>query len=157
MDFLLLNVLLALAWAALNGQFSPQYLFFGFILGYLMLFISRRALGCTSYVTKVPRVIRFLLFFLGELFLSNLRVAWEVLTPGWGMSPAIVAIPLTVTTPLQITLLAQLITLTPGTLSIDVSTDRRVLYVHAMYVKDIDEFRRSIKEGFEKQIQEVFQ
>lgn len=156
MNFLLLNILLALIWAALNGEFSLEYLVSGFILGYLMLVVARRALNSTAYVQRVPRVLRFIVIFIIELIKSNLRVAWEVLTPGFHMSPAIVAIPLTVNTPFQITLLAQLITLTPGTLSIDVSTDRRVLYIHAMYVKDVDAFRRSIKEGFERQIQEVF-
>ena len=78
------------------------------ILGYLMLVVSRRALNSTAYVQRVPLVIRFVVIFMVELIKSNLRVAWEVLSPGWNMSPAIVAIPLTVTTPFQITLLAQL-------------------------------------------------
>ncbi|MBZ0292846.1 MAG: Na+/H+ antiporter subunit E [Anaerolineae bacterium] len=157
MNFFLLNVLLAVAWAALNGQFSPEFLLSGFILGYAMLWISRRALGCGGYVTKVPRVIRFFAYFLWELFSANLRVAWEVITPRFHMRPAIVAIPLSLESDLEITLLAQLITLTPGTLSIDVSSDKRVLYVHSMYVNDIDAFRRSIKDGFERQIRELLE
>jgi multicomponent Na+:H+ antiporter subunit E len=71
------------------------------------------------------------------------------------MRPAIVAIPLDLRSPLAITLLAQMITLTPGTLSLDVSSDRRVLYVHSMYVDDIDAFRRSIKDGFERRLLQV--
>ncbi len=157
MNFLLLNILLALVWSALNGQFSPEYLVSGFTIGYLMLVIARRALNATGYVSRVPRIVRFILYFIVELFRANIRVAWEVLTPGFHMSPAIVSIPLTLTDPIQITLLSQMITLTPGTLSLDVSTDRRVLYVHAMYVNDVEDFRRSIKNGFEKQIQAVFE
>lgn len=157
MNFFALNIQLAVAWAALNGQFSLEYLVSGFILGYVMLWISQQALGSTNYVQRVPRVIRFCAYFLQELFLTNIRVAWEVITPKFHMRPAIVAIPLTVQDDYQITLLAQLIMLTPGTLMIDVSTDKRVLYVHSMYVDDVDEFRRSIQNGFERQIRELFQ
>ena len=66
-----------------------------------------------------------------------------------------VAIPLDAETDAEITLLANLITLTPGTLSLDVSDDRRVLYIHAMYVDDVEELRRSIKDGFEKRVMEL--
>lgn len=156
MNFFLLNVLLAIAWTGLNGQFTPEHLFAGFFLGYVMLFISRRALRCEHYVTKVPVVLRFALYFAYELLTANIRVAWEVITPRFRMNPAIVAIPLDLTRDFEITLLAQLITLTPGTLSIDVSTDKRVLYVHSMYVTNVDDFRHSIKNGFERQVKELF-
>jgi multicomponent Na+:H+ antiporter subunit E len=156
MNFLLLNVLLAISWAALTGQLSPQNIAGGFLVGYIVMFMSRRALGSTSYVAKVPQVIRFFSYFFWQLLLSNLRVAYEVLTPSFNMRPAIVAIPLDLRGDLEITLLANLITLTPGTLSLDVSSDKRVLYVHAMFVTDIDEFRNDIKNGFEKRVKELF-
>ena len=156
MIYFLLNVLLAIAWAALSGQLSPANLIGGFVLGFIMMYFSRQALGCGRYVTKVPIVIRFVVYFLVQLFLSNLRVALEVVTPGFRMRPAIVAIPLDIRSELEITILANLITLTPGTLSLDVSSDRRVLYVHTMYVTDIDDFRREIKNGFEQRVKELF-
>ena len=78
------------------------------------------------------------------------------MTPQQRMRPAIVAIPLDVRRDFEITLLANLITLTPGTLSLDVSSDKRVLYVHSMYVDDIDAFRREIKNGFERRVKELF-
>lgn len=156
MSFFALNIILAVIWAALSGQFTPENVISGFVVGYVLLWLLRGALGGTSYVTKVPQVMRFIGFFLVELVRANLRVAWEVLTPGHTMHPAIVAIPLDLRNPLQITLLAQMITLTPGTLSLDVSSDRRVLYVHSMYVDDIDKFRAEIKDGFERRVREVF-
>lgn len=157
MNFFLLNTLLAIAWAALSGELTRESLFGGFILGYFMLWVSRRALGCDTYVRKVSQVVRFALYFAWELLQANFRVAYEVLTPGQHMRPAIVAIPLDVQKDVEIILLANVITLTPGTLSLDVSTDRRVLYVHSMYVADIEAFRRSIKQGFERRIEELFQ
>jgi multicomponent Na+:H+ antiporter subunit E len=68
------------------------------------------------------------------------------------MTPGIVSVPLDVTTDLEITILANVISLTPGTLSLDVSDDRKVLYVHSMYIKDREDFIRSIKNGFEKKL-----
>ena len=157
MSHLLLNVLLALAWAALSGQLTPENLLAGFVLGYLLLWLARRALGSTGYVAQVPKVILFIGYFLVELFKANVRVAWEVLTPNLNMRPAIVAIPLDLRRDFAITLLAQLITLTPGTLSLDVSSDKRVLYVHSMYVSDVEAFRREIKDGFERRVKELFE
>jgi multicomponent Na+:H+ antiporter subunit E len=71
------------------------------------------------------------------------------------MVPGIVAVPLDLETDLQITLLATCITLTPGTLSLHVSEDRRTLYVHAMYIDDPDQLVREIKQGFEQRIREI--
>ncbi len=156
MNFFLLNVLLAIAWAALNGDFSPEYLVAGFLLGYAILWTFYRALGSDNYLTRVPRVIYFFFYFLWELFQANLRVLVEVITPRIDARPAIVAVPLDITEDTQITLLVQLLTLTPGSLPIDISSDRRVLYIHMMYVDDLDEARESVKQGFEKQIVELF-
>ena len=90
--------------------------------------------------------------FLRELILSALRVAWLVVQPKPHLHPAIIAYPLTVTTDAQITLLANMITLTPGTLSIDVSDDRRTLYIHAIDVTDREALIGSIAAGFETKI-----
>lgn len=105
---------------------------------------------------KVFWIVWFVLFYLVELFLANLRVAHDVLTPRHRMKPGIIAIPLDAKSDLEIISLANLITMTPGTLSLDVSTDRRVLYIHAMYIDDLEGLRSKIKDGFEKKVMEVF-
>jgi len=156
-SYLLLNVLLAISWAALTGQLTPVNLGGGFVLGYFVLVLSRRALGCNRYVTKVPVAVRFIFYFAWALLLANLRVAYEVLTPSFNMRPAIVAVPLDIRRDFEIAFLASLITLTPGTLSLDVSSDRRVLYVHGMFVSDIEKFRKEIKHGFERRVKELFE
>jgi multicomponent Na+:H+ antiporter subunit E len=66
-----------------------------------------------------------------------------------------VAIPLEARTDFEILFLANLITLTPGTLSLDVSADRKVLYVHAMFLEDRDGFRKQMKDGMERRLLEV--
>lgn len=156
MNWLLLHVLLALVWAALGGELTLVNVGGGFAVGFLVLLLARGALGCQRYVTRVPRVLGFALHFLIMLLQANLRVALEVLTPNYKARPAIVAIPLDIRDEVAITTLANLITLTPGTLSLDVSSDRRVLYVHAMFVTDVEAFRREIKEDLEQRVQDVF-
>lgn len=153
----LLNILLALAWTALTGQFDPVNFMSGFVLGYLVLWLVQGVVGPSNYFKKVSQVISFVLFFVGALIRANLRVAYEVITLTHTMRPGVVAVPLELQTDAAITLLANLITLTPGTLSLDVSADRRVLYVHSMYINDVEQFRREIKEGFERRVMEVFQ
>ncbi len=153
----LLNILLAIAWSALTGQFSPGDLASGFVLGYAILWSLRRQLRGERYFTKVPQVIYFVAYVAWQIILANLNVARTVLfTPKEQIRPGIVAIPLDIRTDAEITMLANLITLTPGTLSIDVADDRSCLYVHTIDVGDPEQFRREIKDGFERLVYEVF-
>jgi multicomponent Na+:H+ antiporter subunit E len=155
MNALLGNLLLALAWVAATGVFSFNNLLVGFILGSVVLYVSRRAIGSPRYFNKMGKVISLMAFFVWELVLANLRVAHDVLTPRHHMRPGVIAVPLAAKSDNEITMLSNLLTLTPGTLSLDVSADRKVLYVHAMYIDDADEVRRKIKEGFERRVLEV--
>lgn len=155
MRFLLLNILLSLAWGALTGDFSPQNLLAGFIFGLVALWVMRFVMKSSGYFSRMPKVLLFVPYFLWELVKANLRMAYHVLMPLRLMRPGVIGIPLDITSDTQITLLANMITLTPGTLSLEVSTDRRVLYVHSIIVDDPEAFRRSIKEGFERKILEV--
>src|SRR5690606_4790039 len=98
------------------------------------------------------------LLFLYELGVRAIKVAKIVLTPDLKsvLNPAIVAVPLNVTSDAEIALLANLITLTPGTLSVDVSDDRRTLYVHVLALSSRDELIAEIANGFERKVKEVF-
>ncbi len=149
------NVLLALAWMGLNGEFSNGNFVIGFALGFVILFFARQITGSPNYVIKVVQVAGLSLFFIKELIVANLRVAFDVLTPGYRTYPSILALPLDARTDLEITLLANLITLTPGTLSLDVSADRRTLYIHAMYAENPEAVKASIKHGFERRLLQV--
>jgi multicomponent Na+:H+ antiporter subunit E len=97
-------------------------------------------------VARAGRIVRFAVYFLGQLILANLRVAWEVLTPGYGMRAGIIAVPSRARTDLEIVTLANLISLTPGTLTLEVTEDRSLLFVHTLYVDSPDEFRDRIGE-----------
>jgi multicomponent Na+:H+ antiporter subunit E len=106
---------------------------------------------------RVWRAATFALYFVRELILSNFRVAYDVLRPLRYLSPGVIAIPLDLETDVQITMLSNLITLTPGTMALDVSDDRKVLYIHAMHVRDAERVKRAIKEGFERRIREILE
>jgi multicomponent Na+:H+ antiporter subunit E len=157
MNMVFWNLLLAIVWAISTGVFTLSNLVIGLVLGYFALLLSRRAIGDSTYFVRVPRAVRFAFFYLWQLILSNLRVAYDVITPGYLMRPGVIAVPLDARTDAEITLLANLITLTPGTLSLDLSDDRRILFVHAMYL-DEDDARltaKNIKDGLERRVLEV--
>ncbi len=149
------NLLLALAWVALTGDFSGSNFVVGYVIGYLVLYMAawQMRLG-NSYTRKVPRIIGFVLFFIYDLVKANLRVAYDVVTPTHQMRPGVVAIPLTVDRDAEITVLANLISVTPGTLSLDVSSDRKVLYIHAMYIDSEQELEDSIK-ALERRVMDI--
>jgi multicomponent Na+:H+ antiporter subunit E len=159
MNFALVALILALIWAAITANFTAPNLLLGGLIAFLSLwFIRERVIGPTLFV-RVRRIVSLALLFLYELVLSAMRVAILVLTPNVKaqLKPAIIAFPLTAKSDVEITLLANLITLTPGTLSVDVSEDRKFIYVHAISVSDKDELIKSIATGFEAKIMEAFE
>jgi multicomponent Na+:H+ antiporter subunit E len=107
------------------------------------------------WLKKIPRAVGFMAFFWRELVLSSLQVAYDVITPEDKREPAIVSVPLDVRSDLGIALLANLVTLTPGTLALGLSTDRRELLVHAMFAPDDESLRHDIKDGYERRIMEL--
>jgi multicomponent Na+:H+ antiporter subunit E len=139
----------------MQGQFILEHFVVGLGLGFLILIFARRAVGSPHYTRKVGQVLNLALFFIWELVLANLRVAYDVVTPRHYMKPGVIGIPLAARTELEVTVLASLISLTPGTLSLDVSADRKTLYIHAMYIDEVDAVRRKIKDGFERRVLEV--
>jgi len=118
------------------------------LLLWLLSFLYNR-----RFFRQLPRVVHLTVYFLKELVVANIKVTYEVLTIKNTMSPAVVAVPLDLQRNEEIMLLANMITLTPGTLSLQVSDDRQHLYVHTLYIgRSAEEFRRQIKTGFESKI-----
>ena len=155
MNLFILNLLLAFGFSTIIAQFNLQGLLIGFALGYGALWITQPLYPSTAYFQRVARWTRLVAQFIMELFVSSFAVMWEVVTPGQKSRPGIVAVPLDVTTDLGIMLVANLISLTPGTLSLDVSEDRRFLFVHVMFLDDRDTAVRDIKSGLEKRVLEA--
>lgn len=154
MTLFLWNILLMLVYVAVSQNYSEASFGVGFLLGYLVLWASQRGRRA-KYFSGLRRAVAFVFTFFWELLLSNFKIAVDVLRPKPRMRPGIFAYPLEAQTDGEITLLANIITLTPGTLSLDVSTDRKTLYIHGMYLEDPEGARRSIKEGFERRVLEL--
>lgn len=152
-----INLLMAIVWAAITGSATLHNLVFGFVLSTLTLGLIRGQINGTGYITRVMRVASLVKLFFVELAKSAWKVAIMVVSPKLEIQPGIFAYPLTVTRDFEITLLANLITLTPGTLSVDVSEDRKTLYVHAIDCSDPEGTKREIAEGFERKIREAFE
>ena len=155
MNLFFINVFIALGYMGIDGRFKLSTAAVGFGLGYLALWVTQPLYGHTRYFGRAPRAVALLGYFLVELFLSNLRVLWDVVTPRQISHPGIVGIPLTASSDLEVLLVTNLISLTPGTLSVDLSDDRRMLYVHVMFLDDPETFRAGIKDGLERRILEV--
>lgn len=134
MKNLLLTLVLALAWTVVQGAFTLGNFGVGLALSYGVLRLLQPLLGEAGYEQRIYHQVVLFGVFVEELVRSSVRVATEVLTPGFGMRAGILAVPLSVQSDFGITLFANLISLTPGTLSLDVSDDREYLYIHAMYI-----------------------
>ncbi len=154
-NIFLINVILALVWCAVTGSFAIINIAFGFMLSSAALWLIREQFGTSKYFQRFWLVLSLALLFLKELVLSVIRVAWLVVQPRLRINPSFIAFPLTVDRPHEITLLASLITLTPGTLSVDVSDDQKTLYIHCIDVSDSDAIRDDIAKGFERKIMEA--
>nr|WP_316653221.1 Na+/H+ antiporter subunit E [uncultured Gellertiella sp.] len=143
-------------WLALTGSLSILNLLLGLVVAALALVILGDQLPGTGFRLRPVAALALLLLFLKELMKSAWRVATLVLDPRMSITPAIVVVPVSLTGDAELTLLANLITLTPGTLTVDVAQDRRALYVHALEADDPDRVRRDIRAGFERAIREAF-
>jgi multicomponent Na+:H+ antiporter subunit E len=146
---------LAFLWVFVTGNVTVSNLMVGSLLGYVVLMFAERVPGFRNTFGRLWKALTLLLYFFWELVVSNLKVAYVVASPRFQIEPGVVGVPLDVRTDAEITLLANLITLTPGTMSLEVSDDRRVLYVHGIDVRDREAFIRAIKDGFEKRVLEV--
>lgn len=154
----LYSLLMALIWCLFYESFEFNTFILGFFVSLLIIFFLRRAYLEPYYMQRVLKIIRFGLSFLKELSIANLAVIRIVYKPGvknW-LKPGFVEYPLTVNTDFTITLLANSITLTPGTLSVDVSPDKKFLYIHFLHIDDPKQARESIKNGLERPILQIW-
>ncbi|WP_426123500.1 Na+/H+ antiporter subunit E [Pararhizobium sp. PWRC1-1] len=156
MTFLAVNLLLMLTWTAVSGSFTVHNLLLGFAVGALSIWLVREQFAVARHRVRPVKLLLLVALFFKELSLSAIKVAILVVRPNMRLRPGIFAFPLSLTRDFEITLLANLITLTPGTLSVDVSEDRRTLYVHALDCHDPAAEKRAISNGFERRIREAF-
>ena len=120
-----------------------------------MLIMMRKSFSSRFYMGRVWAVIKLTLLFLKELVLSNISVLKLIIKPKMQIRPAIFAMPTVLEKDWEITLLSIMITLTPGTLVMDISPDNKTLYIHALNIREINEMIDGIRNSFEQVIKEV--
>ena len=153
--YFLMNLLLSFIWVALMGSLQYSNFVFGYLLGFGVLWVMNRNETDQRYFYRVPKIISFFFYFLYELIKANVQVAYDVVTPKYFFKPGIVRYPVDANTDFEINLLATFISLTPGTLIIDISDDKKAIYIHVMYLKNEKHFIEGLKRGVEMRLLEI--
>ncbi|WP_077327118.1 Na+/H+ antiporter subunit E [Virgibacillus siamensis] len=152
---ILINLIIAVMWMFLSEAYTTPSFITGYILGLALLFLLNRFIPDAFYLKRVYKIFMLILLFMKELIKANLDIVKLVYKPKPEFEPGIFALPTILKSNWEITLLANLITLTPGTLTVAVSEDNTHLYIHAMDIDEIDDEINAIKDTFEKAILEV--
>lgn len=153
---LIVNIVIAIIWMFLTESYTFSDLFIGFIVGMVLLFVMRRFIPDSYYLTRVNATVKLVFLFFKELVIANFDIVKIVYRRKLeDVRPGIFTLHTDLRTNWEITILANLITLTPGTLSVYVSDDNSRLYIHAMDIADVEESINAIKHTFEKAIKEV--
>lgn len=155
MNLFALNLLIAVGWAAVGGGFEGTDLLLGYAGGFLALWITRPLFGPSPYFRRVLSALGLLVFFLYELVRSSMAVVWDIVTPEIHSRPRMVKMPLDCQDDTEIMLTANLISLTPGTLTVDVAADKSHLVIHAMFAEEPDEVVHDLKRGMERRVMEA--
>ncbi|ADI38672.1 Na+/H+ antiporter subunit E [Waddlia chondrophila] len=106
---------------------------------------------------RILRIFGFLIYYLKEIVIASLSIAWDILTPSDSLEPGVVEVPIDLKKEISIFALFNLISMTPGSLSLDYSADKKVIYVHVLYLHDQAAFIHKTKEELEKKIQLIFE
>ncbi len=151
------NIFLTFIWITLTMRLNAENFIFGFIVSYFILWFVQRNNKEVRYFRIIPKTTGFFLLFIKEVIIGSLKIGYDIITPKHYMNPGIIAVPLDAKTDLEITLLANSITLTPGTTSLAVSKDKCILYVYNVYIDKNDKQKSidAIKNGLEKKLLEA--
>lgn len=152
-----LTLLLAAVWLLLNNTLSPGQLVLGLTLGWVIPLFTRRYWPDRVRIRRPGRLLRLLGVFLTAVLVANLTVAVLILAGPRRLRPAFVVVPLDLRDELAISLLANLVCLTPGTVSARLSADRRQLLVHALDCPDHAALVAGIKTRFEAPLKEILE
>jgi multicomponent Na+:H+ antiporter subunit E len=156
MNYGIWSGIFGLVWIAITGAFTLPNFALGTAFGAGSLFFIRTDISAAPFFLRIIPVLSLIRLFLFELIMSAIKVSTLVLQPDMKLKSGIFAYETALTKDSHITLLANLITLTPGTLTVDVSDDKRTLYIHAVDCSDLEATRADIRNGFERKIKEAF-
>jgi multicomponent Na+:H+ antiporter subunit E len=151
----LLNLILALIWAALQGALNATNFVIGFLVSAAVIYVFRQMFFEPRYFTKTGLAVKLVLVFFRELIKANLSVLRIVFSPRLRVRSGVIAVPTELRSDVALTMLANMITLTPGTLTLDISPDRRYLFVHTLNLDDPEGVKREIRLAFEVYLEEL--
>ena len=158
LGFTIVSAIMAILWCALQNSVTVQNLVVGFVLGAIIaLALGERGRWQVEArdvfnLKKIYNLANYLVHLGKEIILSNIKVTKLILAPKLEIRPGIVALPADVQGDIPVTLLGNSITLTPGTITLLISEDQNVLYVHALDIEDPEQTKAEIKESLEKYI-----
>lgn len=152
---IVVNLIISFMWMFLSESYTLVTFTLGYIVGIILLLFLNRFFKERFYLERFFKFILLFLTFIRELIVSNIDIVKLVYAKNPNFEPGIFAMPIEVKKNWEITLLANLISLTPGTLSIAVSDDNSIIFIHAMHIDEKEQSIYDIKNTFEKAIMEV--
>lgn len=153
----LLNIFIAFLWLLLRDEdvLRIETVISGFIIGAIIVFLMRRFYGGDYYLYRVLKLLQLILLFITETFKSSVVVIKHILSPKINLEPGIFTYKTSLKGDWQITTLALLLTLTPGSVVMEVNEEGNIFYIHAM---DINRYKKDLENWlvkFEKAIRGV--
>jgi multicomponent K+:H+ antiporter subunit E len=154
----LLTLLLTVVWTMLVNQVTPGNIVLGLALGIVIPLLTAAYWPDRARVRNLPAIIEYFFLVLYDICVANVVVAHKILfVRNTDLRPAWITVPLDLRSPEAITVLAGTVTMTPGTVSSDLSGDGRALLVHCLHAPDPDSVRNDIKQRYERRLKEIFE
>ena len=151
----LINLLIGVVWMFLQDNWSVLTFFSGYLFGLLVIFILRRYLPTKFYIVTLLAIVNLLIVFIYELFTSSIAVIRQIIRPRINITPGIFTLETDLEGDLEVTLLALLLTLTPGSVVMEVSSNNKLFYIHAMDIPESSDAALRSQSKFEKAIKKV--
>jgi multicomponent K+:H+ antiporter subunit E len=151
------SLLLLIVWLLLNNTVAPGHLVLGAFLAIAIPLLTSGMQDPQPSFRKPLSSIRYVFMVIGDIIVANFEVALLVIGPSRKLNPAFVAVPIEIKHELPITILASTVSLTPGTVSAEISEDKQWLYVHVLNLTNKDELITSIKQRYERPLMEIFE
>jgi len=152
---IVLNLIIAFVWMFLNNAWNGVGFLTGYLLGLLLIGSMRRFFPHRLYIVRVWAIIKLIALLFKELVRASIEVIRQIVKPKLDIRPGIFTYQTQLSSDWEVTLLCLLISLTPGSLPLEISGNQRKLFIHALDIKDEQKMSDDIKNTFEKAIMEV--
>jgi multicomponent K+:H+ antiporter subunit E len=152
----LLTLILWAIWLLLNNSIDPGHIVLGGALAVFIPWLTSSYWPEQINIRRPWKLVHYILYVLWDILIANVIVAKLILGPQKKLNPGFLHYELQLTSPVGISLLANTISLTPGTVSCDLTEDRRYLLIHALHIDDVAEIKAEIYRKFEKPLLEIF-